>query len=114
MGYDTATKTDVDSVAPEEWGGLWFLKGALGADRLGLSVLELEPGRKGKEHDETKTGQEEIYYVVEGAVEVDLTDRSETIALEADEVIRLDPDESRQIHNRGDERAKLVLVGAPL
>lgn len=91
---------------------MWFLKDELDADRLGFTVLELEPGGKGKEHDETDTGQEEIYYAVEGTVEVELAD--ETVSLSADEAIRLDPDEPRQIRNRGDRRAKLVLAGAPL
>ncbi|MFA9426009.1 cupin domain-containing protein [Natronorubrum sp. A-ect3] len=113
MGYDTATKTDPESVVPEEWGGMWFLKDELETDHLGISILELEPGGKGKAHDETHTGQEEIYCVVSGSAEIELADRDETVALETDDLIRLDPDESRQIFNRGDERAKLVLVGAP-
>jgi mannose-6-phosphate isomerase-like protein (cupin superfamily) len=112
MGYDIAEKTDAESVIPEEFGGMWFLKDALNATTVGLSVLELEPGGTGKEHDESESGQEEIYYVVEGSVEVSVG--SETVTLGTDEAIRLDPSESRQLHNTGDERAKLVLVGAPL
>jgi mannose-6-phosphate isomerase-like protein (cupin superfamily) len=112
MGYQTAAKTDPDSVVPEEWGGMWFLKDELDTDHLGFTVLELEPGGKGKEHDETETGQEEIYYVVEGTVDVELVE--ETVSLGAEEALRLDPDERRQIHNRGEERATLVLAGGPL
>ncbi|WP_226041670.1 cupin domain-containing protein [Natrinema sp. DC36] len=114
MGYDTAAKTDPDSVIDEEWGGMWFLKEDLATDELGLSVLELEPGGKGMEHAEAESGQEEVYYVVEGTIDIELSDADETVTLETDEAIRLDPEETRQIHNRGDERAKLVLVGAPL
>jgi len=112
MGYDTAAKTDAESVVPAEWGGMWFLKEELDAEHLGFTVLELEPGGKGKEHDETHTGQEEVYYVLEGAVEIDLD--GETVSLEAEEAIRIDVTQRRQIHNRGDERATLVLAGAPL
>ncbi|WP_121742039.1 cupin domain-containing protein [Natronorubrum halophilum] len=114
MGYDTASKTDPESVIDEEWGGMWFLKDELDSDHVGISVLELEPGGKGMEHDEADRGQEEIYYVVSGTAEVGLTDRDETVSLEEDDLIRLDPEETRQIHNRSDERIKLVLVGAPL
>ena len=114
MGYDTAAKTDPDSVIDDEWGGMWFLKDALATDELGISVLELEPDGKGMEHDESDSGQEEVYYVVEGTIDIELSDADETVTLEADEAIRLDAAETRQIHNRGDERAKLVLVGAPL
>ena len=112
MGYDTASKADVDSVVPDEFGGMWFLKDALETDHLGLTVLELEPGGKGKEHDEAETSQEEVYYVVEGSVDVELS--GETVTLESGNAIRLDPEETRQIHNTGDERATLVLAGAPL
>ena len=112
MGYDIAEKTDAESVIPEEFGGMWFLKEPLDATTIGLTVLELESGGTGKEHDESESGQEEIYYVVEGTVEV--TVGTETVALGPDEAIRLDPSESRKIHNTGDDRAKLVLVGAPL
>ena len=114
MGYDTAAKTDPESVVPEDAGGMWFLKEELESDHLGVSVLELEPGAEGMEHDETDSGQEEIYFVVGGTVDVELTDADETVTLEADEAIRLDPEESRKIVNSGDERAKLVLAGAPL
>lgn len=111
MGYDTATKTDAESVVPEEWGGMWFLKDHLDTEHLGFTVLELEAGGKGKEHDHDG-GQEEVYYVVEGTVEIDLGD--ETVSLGPEEAIRLDPDQTRQINNRGDVRATLVLAGAPL
>ncbi|MDG5757952.1 cupin domain-containing protein [Natronococcus sp. A-GB1] len=112
MGYDTASKTDVESVVPEEYGGMWFFKDALETDELGLTVLELEPGGKGKEHDETHTGQEEVYYVVEGSINVEVD--GETMSLEGGDAIRLGSEETRQIHNSGDERATLVLAGAPL
>ncbi|MCW8173233.1 cupin domain-containing protein [Natrialba swarupiae] len=112
MGYDTAAKTDAESVVPEEHGGMWFLREELETSSLGFTVLELEAEASGKEHDETETGQEEIYYVVSGSIDVELTDAEETVSLEAEDAIRIDPDESRQIHNRGDERAELVLVGA--
>lgn len=112
MGYDTAARTDVESVVPEEYGGMWFLKEALDTTELGVTVLELEPGAKGKEHDESGTGQEEVYYVVEGTVDIDLDGETETLT--GGEAIRLDPGQTRQIHNRGDERATLVLAGAPL
>ncbi|AFO56002.1 MULTISPECIES: cupin domain-containing protein [unclassified Natrinema] len=114
MGYDTVAKTDPESVIDEEWGGMWFLKDELGTEELGISVLELEPDGKGLEHDETDSGQEEVYYVVAGTVDIELDDADETVTLGTDDAIRLDAGETRQIHNRSDERAKLVLVGAPL
>lgn len=112
MGYDTTHKTDVESVVPDEFGGMWFLKEELGTSELGVTVLELEPGGKGKAHDHGEDGQEEVYYVVSGAVDVHLGE--ETVTVGPEEAIRLDPDQQRQIENNGDERATLVLAGAPL
>jgi mannose-6-phosphate isomerase-like protein (cupin superfamily) len=112
MGYNKASTEDVDSVVPEEYGGMWFLRDELGAKRLGVTVLELEPGAKGKEHNHEGDGQEEVYLVVEGDVDVDLPDSDQTVTLGEDEAVRLDADETRQIFNRGDVRAKLALAGA--
>lgn len=87
---------------------MWFLKDALDTDELGFTVLELEPGVSGKEH--SHEGQEEVYYVVEGGVAVDVED--ETVALDEGEALRIDPADTRQIVN-GDEPSRLVLVSAP-
>lgn len=110
MSYTTASTDDVESVIDPEYGGMWFLRDALDTAALGVTVLELEPGAKGKEHDHEHDGQEEVYVVVEGRVAVDLGD--ETVHLGEHEAIRLSADQTRQIHNDGDERATLVLAGA--
>lgn len=91
---------------------MWFLKDELNAAHLGVTVLELDPGSKGKEHDHGPDGQEEIYYVVSGTIDVDLAE--ETVPLGPEEAIRLDAGQRRQLVNRGEERATLVLAGAPL
>lgn len=91
---------------------MWFLKEELSTDHLGFTVLELEPGGKNREHDETDSGQEEVYYVVEGRVAIHLGE--DAVELGDEEAIRLDPGERRRIENVGEEPATLVLVGAPL
>lgn len=112
MGYQIASADEIESVVPEEFGGMWFMKESLDTDAVGVTILELEPGGKGKEHDHGRDGQEEVYVCVDGAIDVDFAD--ETVTLAANEAIRIDPTETRQLHNRGDERARLVLVGGPL
>jgi mannose-6-phosphate isomerase-like protein (cupin superfamily) len=111
MGYDTASTEDVDSVVDEEYGGMWLLRDALDAEALGVTLMELEPGARGKEHDHSHDGQEEVYLVVDGELSVDLGE--ETVTLGAGEAIRLDPGTTRQLHNRGEERVRLVIAGAP-
>lgn len=112
MGYTTASKSDVESVMPEEYGGMWFLKEALDTEHLGVTVLEMEPGAKGKRHSHEGDGQEEVYVVVEGGVTVDF--EGDTVTLREGEAVRIDPETERQLHNDGDTTAKLVLAGAPL
>jgi mannose-6-phosphate isomerase-like protein (cupin superfamily) len=112
MSYRTASTADVESVVPEEYGGLWFLKDALDTSEVGVTILELEPGAKGKEHDHSGDGQEEVYVCVSGTVDIEFTD--DTVTLTGDDAVRIDPGETRQIHNREDKRARLVLVGGPL
>lgn len=112
MGYQIASPDDVESVMDTDIGGMWFLKDALETDSLGFTVLELESGESNTEHDHADDGIEEVYYVMEGTVEIDLGD--EAVTLDADEGIRLSPDQTRQIHNGGYDLARLVLVSAPV
>ena len=91
---------------------MWFLKDQLDTSEVGVTILELEPDGKGKEHDHGSDGQEEVYVCVDGQIDVEFDDA--TVTLAENEAVRIDPDETRQLHNRGDERARLVLVGGPL
>jgi len=111
MGYETTAPGHVGSAIDGEKGGMWFMREPLGTENLGFTVLELEPDRSGKEHDHGEDGQEEIYYVTEGRVQVDVG--ADTVTLDEHEALRIDPEERRQIHNRGDATARLVLVSAP-
>jgi len=110
MGYRITHKTDVDSLVDEEYGGMWMLREPLECEHLGLSVIELEPGGKGRRHDHADDGHEEVYLVVEGELDVDLDD--ETVTLGVDEAIHVRPEQSRQLVNRGDERVKVIAAGA--
>jgi uncharacterized cupin superfamily protein len=110
MGYTTASTADIDSLVDEQYGGMWRFREALGCERLGISLIELEPGGKGKPHDHSGDGQEEAYLVVDGELDVDLGD--ETVTLGVGEAVRVSADQHRQLVNRGDERVRLVVAGA--
>ena len=110
MAYSTASTGDVNSLIDEEYGGMWMFRDALGCEELGISLIELEPGGKGKPHDHTGDGQEEVYLVVDGQLDVDLGE--ETVTLGEGEAIRVSSDQHRQLVNRGDERVRLVVAGS--
>ena len=106
MAYTTAEYTDVEPVAE----GMHFMRDTLDCGSLGFTVLECEAGWEGMSHDHADDGQEEVYYLVEGAATIDVAD--DEVALEPGEAIRLDPEVDRQIRV-GDVPSTLVLVGAP-
>jgi len=116
MDYSTASTDEIDSIVPEEFGGMWFFRDALGCENLGITLLELEAGGKGKPHDHADEGHEEVYLVVDGELTVELggeEDDPETAeTLVAGEAIRVAPETRRQLHNRGDERVRIVVAGA--
>jgi mannose-6-phosphate isomerase-like protein (cupin superfamily) len=43
------------------------MRRALGATAFGINQLELAPGAEGFEHDESSTGQEEVYVYLSGS-----------------------------------------------
>jgi len=95
MGYCNATVDGVESVMDDGYGAMWLLKDALDTDHLGVTVLELEPGAVGKEHDHAEDDQEEAYVAVEGSVEVTFGD--ESVTLDTLSAVRVDPDQTRWI-----------------
>ena len=102
------TKVDYESV--ESVGdGLHFLRDPLDCEKLGVTVLDAEPGWTGKEHDHAEDGQEEVYVLLEGSATV--TVEGEDLSLSAGEALRIPADATRQIHN-GDAESTFVLVGA--
>jgi mannose-6-phosphate isomerase-like protein (cupin superfamily) len=115
MAYTTASVDEIDSVVPEEFGGMWFFREPLECDSLGMTLLELEPGGKGKAHDHGEDGQEEVYLVVDGTLTVEVGDEGaeEELTLSDGEAIRIGADTRRQLHNDGDGRVRVAIAGAP-
>lgn len=109
MAYTKAGKSEVESQSEEYYGGMWLYEDALEAEGFKLLLLELEAGGRGKQHDHSEENEEEVYFLMEGEIEVEVGD-GERISLEPDEAMYMTPDQQRQIHNTGDERAKIVIV----
>ncbi|WP_135826825.1 cupin domain-containing protein [Halorussus ruber] len=102
------TKVDSRSVEPIA-DGLRFLRDPLDCEKLGVSILDADPGWTGKEHDHAEDGQEEVYVLLEG--EATVTVEGEEVHLDAGEALRIPAEATRQIKN-GDTESKFVLVGA--
>ncbi|MFC4553415.1 MULTISPECIES: cupin domain-containing protein [Halorussus] len=105
MSYTKVDSQDVEPVGE----GLRFLRDPLDCENLGVSILDVDPGWTGKEHDHAEDGQEEVYVLLEG--EATVTVEGEDVELSAGEALRIPADATRQIHN-GDTESRFVLAGA--
>lgn len=101
------TKVEYDSVEPVG-GGLHFLRDALDCETVGVSVLEVDSGWAGKEHNHGEDGQEEVYLLLDG--EATVTIDGEEVSMESGDALRIPAEATRQIYS--DTESKFVLVGA--
>jgi len=106
MSYTKADYETVDPVA----GGMHFMRDALDCSRLGVSVIDCDPGWTGKEHDHGEDGQEEVYVLVEG--EADIVVDGDVVEMTAGDALRVESSARRQIRN-GETESQFVVAGAP-
>ena len=115
MDYSTASTDEIDSVVPDEFGGMWFFRDALDCESLGITLLELEAGGKGKAHDHADEDHEEVYLVVDGELTVEIGDEgddTDVVTLSSGEAIRVDAGTWRALSNNGDEQVRVAIAGA--
>lgn len=105
MTYTRENYQDVESVGD----GMHFMRGELEAENLGFTVIDVEEGWTGKEHDHSSDQQEEIYYLASGRA--DLVMEDEVLVLEPGDAVRVSPEESRKLTARED--SVIVVAGAP-
>lgn len=89
--------------------GLHFLRDPLDCEELGISVIDVDHGRDGVEHDHAEDGQEEVYLLIDGRAE--LTVDGDSLTLEPGDAARVAPAATRAVDLEGD--CLMVVVGAP-
>ncbi len=93
-------------------GARWMLaRRGLGIDAFGINLVEIPSGGSIVEHDETGSGQIEVYAILEG--EGVLLIDGEEHAAPAGTWARLDPAASRNILNRSETSLTALLIGVP-
>ncbi|WP_327053124.1 cupin domain-containing protein [Halomicrococcus gelatinilyticus] len=105
MSYTKVDSSDVEPVAE----GMRFLGGPLDCEKLGVTLVDADPGWTSKEHDHAEDAQEEVYVLLDGSATV--TVEGEDVDLSAGEALRIPPGTTRQIRN-DDVESRFVLVGA--
>jgi quercetin dioxygenase-like cupin family protein len=95
-----------------ERSGNWLLaRRSLGLSAFGMNLVEIPPGERIPEHDETDRDQEEVFVVLSGSPAL-VVDGEEIPAPEGT-FARLDPEPRRTVRNTGEETALVLICSAP-
>ena len=108
MGYDLLDVNDLEGEGPG--GAVRFVRRRLNASAFGINWYDLLPGTVGREHDETESGQEEVYVIVKGSGT--MTIDGEVVPLRTGTFVRVDPTSTR-VPTAGDAGLTFVAVGSP-
>ena len=88
----------------------WMLaRKALGTSSFGFNLVEIAPGGQIPEHDEARSGQIELYAILEG--EATLRLEGEDHVAPAGTFASIEPPASRTILNRSDAPVTALLIG---
>jgi quercetin dioxygenase-like cupin family protein len=82
---------------------------ALGTSAFGFNLVEIGPGGQIPEHDETESGQVELYIVLDGEAVMRL--EGEEHPAPAGTFVSIEPPASRTILNRSDAPVTALLIG---
>ena len=92
--------------------GKWLLaRRSLGLRSFGMNMVEIAPGDSITEHDEIDRDQEEVFIVISGHAVV-VIDGEEQQA-PAGTFVRVDPELRRNVVNKGDDHATVLIASAP-
>ncbi|HSK51040.1 MAG TPA: cupin domain-containing protein [Solirubrobacterales bacterium] len=88
----------------------WLLaRKALGTSAFGFNLVEIGPGGQIPEHDESESGQVELYAIIEG--EATLRLGGEDHPAPAGTFASIEPPVTRTILNRSEEPVTALLIG---
>jgi uncharacterized cupin superfamily protein len=110
-GY-TVKSVDDFEVMEGSGGCTWRLaRKSLGAGSFGFNVVDIEPGGELPAHNESESGEEEVYIVLEGEGTI-VADDSEHAAPPGT-YVRYAPSVNRTIRNNSDATVRALLIGVP-
>jgi len=106
----TYTLLHGDDPSIESFRGVFLkIRRALGTTAFGLNELRMTPGFEGVEHDESKTGHEEVYVVLSGSGTATVDGEDMTIA--PGDYLRVDAASTRKIVAGPDGLRFIVIAG---
>ena len=99
---------------PALWDGFARLvRPGLGLSGFGANVMNLPPDYATKSHDESASGQEELYVCLAGSGAVVLDDDATELPLDAEQLAAVGPGVSRTVKSGSDGLRVLIIGGTP-
>jgi hypothetical protein len=109
-GYTTAAIDDLPTV----WDG-WakLVRAGLGISGFGVQIVDYPPDYRTKSHDESASGQEELYLALRGGGEVLIGPGEERVPLDPEHLVLVRPETERTLATGPDGLRVLCVGGAP-
>ncbi len=107
-GYSASAIDDL----PTLWDGFAKLvRPGLDITAFGANIMDLPPNYSTKSHDESDSGQQELYVALRGSGSVDIDELQ--VPLDADHVVKVDPGTARVLSSGPDGLRVLIVGGVP-
>jgi uncharacterized cupin superfamily protein len=105
-GYQVAAIEEM----PQLYDGFFKLvRSGLGITAFGAQIMDLPPGHTTRSHDESATGQQELYVGMRGSGEVIIGD--ERLPLDPDHMVRVDAGNGRVVA-AGPDGLRVLCIGS--
>jgi uncharacterized cupin superfamily protein len=99
---------------PSLWDGFARLvRPGLGLSAFGANVMNLPPDYATKSHDESASGQEELYVCLAGSGAVVLCENGTELPLDAEQIAAVGPSVARTVKSGPDGLRVLIIGGTP-
>ncbi|HVL97402.1 MAG TPA: hypothetical protein VM266_16215 [Solirubrobacteraceae bacterium] len=111
MTSDDYTAARYDEM-PSKWDGFVNLvRPGLGIGAFGVNVMNLPPDYATREHDETESGQEELYVALAGSGAVVVGETR--LELDPERAVRVGPSVRRALASGADGQRVMIVGGVP-
>jgi hypothetical protein len=111
MAYQSSAIDDL----PDLWDGFAKLvRQGMGIEGFGAQIMDLPPDYSTKSHNESDSGQQELYVALRGSGAVVVHgDGDERLALDAEHLVAVGPEHDRTLTSGSDGLRVLCIGGAP-